>query len=322
MVSIIVPVFNVEPYLRECLDSIITQTYTDLQIIIIDDGSTDGSGTICDAYAIKDSRIQIVHQKNCGLSAARNRGIELATGEYLSFVDSDDYLLPDCIETLLRLHLDNHADMSICSHILLKDGKQYPHKRNTSHNDFELFSGFQKMEAYLRYRKFPVCAWGKLYSAELFREIRFPEGRIYEDLAIFHLLVDTAKRIIYTKKAGYTYRKRPGSITTSPFSIQDLDILISYSEQIAFTEKNYPSLLHYRYADSLSACSNLMHKISQSENRYPDIERQLQAHCRNHFVSYLRYGYSLKSKAHILLICIHPVLAKWAARLYSKIRRK
>lgn len=122
MVSVIVPVFNVKPYLAECLDSIIHQTYTDLQIILIDDGSTDGSGAVCDAYAAKDARIRVVHQENRGLSAARNRGIELATGEYLNFVDSDDYLLPDCIETLLKLCIEHDADMSICTYLDLKMG--------------------------------------------------------------------------------------------------------------------------------------------------------------------------------------------------------
>lgn len=321
MVSVIVPVYNVEPYLRECLDSIITQTHTNLEIIIIDDGSTDGSGAICDAYAAKDARIQVIHQENRGLSAARNRGIELAYGEYLHFVDSDDYLLPDCIEMLLKLCVDYDADMSIGTHTRLEHGKTVSHKANASLPEPELFVGPQKMEAYLRYRKLPATAWGKLYAAHLFRNIRYPEGKVYEDIAIFHHLLHAANRIVHTTKNAYVYRKRPGSITTSSFSIQDLDVLAARKDLLSFIAEANPSLLPHAQAALVATCSNLMRRIATSENRYPVFEQQLQAYCRKYCFSFLRYGYSFNSRAYVLLICISQNLARYAGRLYLKLSK-
>lgn len=174
------------------------------------------------------------------------------------------------------------------------------------------------MEAYLRHKELPVCAWGKLYAAGLFRKIRYPEGRIYEDCAVFHLLVHSANRIAYTQKSAYVYRKRPGSITASPFSASNLDILYFCPDLAAFIQENYPDLLPCAYANLLSTCSGLMRKIARSGQAFPDIEHQLQLHCRKHWWLYLRHGYSFKSKAFVLLVCISPKLAKYAARLYSK----
>ena len=318
MVSVIVPVYNVEPYLRECLDSIINQTYTDLQIIVIDDGSTDGSGAICDAYAAKDPRIQVVHQENRGLSAARNHGIELATGEYLNFVDSDDYPLPDCIETLLKLCLEYDADMSICSSIELEDGEALPDNLNASLPAPEAFVGPQKMEAYLLQKKLSVTAWGKLYAAHLFRNVRYPEGRIHEDNAVFHSLVHAANRIVRAKKKVYVYRKRAESITTRSFSIRSFDALTAREDLIAFIAENDPAFLTGAQTDLVSTCSNLMRRSIASGNSYPDIERKMQAYCRKYCFTYLKHGHSLSSKAYVLLICTSLSLAKIAGRLHSK----
>lgn len=187
MVSVIVPVYNVKPYLEECLDSILQQSYTQMEIILIDDGSTDGSGAICDSYLQKDNRFQVIHQQNQGLSAARNRGIECAAGDYLCFVDSDDYLYPNSIEILLRLCVENEADMSICTFDLLtNETKHCLQAAERISPSVEVFCGNQKMEAYLRQKKINTAAWGKMYAAKLFRELRFPVGKLYEDVYILH----------------------------------------------------------------------------------------------------------------------------------------
>lgn len=322
MVSVIVPVYNVEPYLRECLDSIITQSYTDLQIIIIDDGSTDGSAAICDAYAAKDTRIQVIHQENRGLSAARNRGIELASGRYLTFVDSDDYLLPDFVETLLNLCLEYDADMSVSSYTILENGRFTPLKIRSFHPEPELFVGQQKMEAYLKHIKLSVCAWGKLYAAELFRNIRYPEGKIHEDSAVFHLVVHAAKRIAYVSKHAYIYRLRPGSITTSAFSPQSLDSISSRFELIDFISSNYPSLLPYAKVRLVDAACRCFCKIFESGRRFPDIESQLQTLCRKNLIVHFKYSTSCRSRIFVLLVCINQSLAKWALRFYHGISRR
>lgn len=319
MISVIVPVYNVEPYLQECLDSIISQSYTDLQIIIIDDGSTDGSGAICDAYAAKDMRIQVVHQENRGLSAARNRGIELATGEYLTFVDSDDYLLTDYIETLYGMCLKYNADMCVCSYDLTQDGKWIPLEKKLS-TDPEIYTGHQKMQAYLCERKIGPQAWGKLYASELFCEIRYPIGKLYEDAFVIHKLVHAAKCIVRIEKSLYVYRKRPNSITTSTFSIQRLDIITASLEAASFMQEHYPDLLPWAESNILSACTDMVLAYAPTKV-YPHAERMLlQSLYRKYLIPHLKYARSLKHKVFAIIAFVSIKPAELLACWYGKIK--
>lgn len=321
MVSVIVPVYNVKPYLQECLDSILQQSYTKMEIILIDDGSTDGSGAICDDYARKDDRIQVIHQQNQGLSAARNRGIERATGEYLCFVDSDDYLYPNSIDTLLRLCTQYEADMSVCTHDRLEGGKLYPsHPEKCASPSVEIFHGDQKMDAYLRQHKITATVWGKMYAAELFREIRFPTGKLYEDAYIMHLLLHEARCIAYLPQSVYVYRIRPDSITRSAFSPQSMDRVDAHDQLLRFTEVHYPALLNYAQAVTVCTHIDLLFRLFDSDTAYPALQKQLRGYCRKHFTVYMTHGNFRKLKMYLPLLCVSLPLAKLVYRLYFKMK--
>ena len=323
MISVIVPVFNTEEYLDKCLESIARQTFADLQIIVVDDGSTDGSGGICEAWAARDSRFQVIHQENRGLSAARNRGIGMARGEYLCFVDSDDFLLPDCLETLLKLCADHGADMSVCSHIYLNISEVYvPRPQLQPAAEPEVFSGPRKMSAYLREGKLCCVAWAKLYSASLFQTIRYPEGRVFEDAFVFHMLAHAAGRIAVTQKPGYVYRKRSGSITEKPSVHCSSERLEAYLALMAFTEKEYPSLLPYAHVTLVNACITQLWGIYKNALHCPEMIRRLRSQFRKHFLSYLRYEPSLIRRLFASAVCISPALVWLPLRIYGVIRKK
>jgi len=203
MISVIVPVYNVEPYLRECLDSILAQTFRDLEVILVDDGSTDGSGRICDEYQRKDNRIVVFHAENHGLSAARNLGIDNAHGEWLMFVDSDDWVKPEFCMLPYQTAIEHKADMVIF-------GIMRVHRDLTeSLIDLEL-NGEVTQEQAVSYGR--NAAWNKLYRRELFDGIRYPARRLYEDALTTYKTIYQAKKIIFLNIPLYYYRSRDGSI--------------------------------------------------------------------------------------------------------------
>lgn len=211
LISVIIPVYNVAPYLKECLDSVVQQTYTTLEIILIDDGSGDGSGEICDCYASGDSRIHVIHQKNRGLSFARNEGLELCTGTYLTFVDSDDFLARDMIATLYRLAKEQKAELVIGGYLLRDSNshktifplRQYHDKIYHDRKQF-LWDFFTR----------PVNPgiWGCLFHCKLFEQLRF-EDVYSEDALMWVPLAKHATTFISTSQRGYFYRKHQGSVT-------------------------------------------------------------------------------------------------------------
>lgn len=212
IVSVIVPVYNVERYLEQCLDSIIKQTYRSLEILIINDGSTDQSGEIASRYAGLDDRIVLLEKKNGGLSDARNYGLDRASGDYIMFVDSDDYIEPDMVEYLLDAIEKSDAQIAVCGYRLVdEDGEELP--------DWEAFPK-EKVVGSLDYWKvyheeayiYGVVAWNKLYHKAVFDRIRFPVGKVHEDEFILHKLLHIADRIVCCPGKKYRYRQRKGSI--------------------------------------------------------------------------------------------------------------
>ncbi|MDV4769588.1 glycosyltransferase, partial [Enterococcus faecium] len=179
-ISIIVPVYKVEPYLRKCVDSILAQTFTDFEVILVDDGSPDNSGKICDEYASKDSRVRVIHKKNGGLSSARNAGIDVARGKYLGFVDSDDYIEKDMYELLYDNIVKEQADLSICGIYDIYAGK----KVKILPEEYKVLDKVSAMKIVLEAQSFSVHAVNKLYKKELFNKIRYPENIITEDAAV------------------------------------------------------------------------------------------------------------------------------------------
>ena len=220
VVSIIVPVYNVKSYVGECVESLCRQTYTNLEILLVDDGSTDGSGEVCDEYAGRDERIRVIHQANRGLSGARNMGLDDARGEYIAFVDSDDLVSTNYVETLYELLMKYEADIAACAYVKgtteqLTDIRE---KVLSLDNVKEICMPSVKLlkQWHGKYKQQETVAWNKLYCREVWngrKKIRFPESRNHEDVLISHVVVQGAKTIVLTTEILYFYRIRKGSIT-------------------------------------------------------------------------------------------------------------
>ena len=181
LISVIVPVYDVERYLARCIDSILAQTYQNLEIFLVDDGSPDRCGEICDAYAEKDNRIQVIHKKNGGLSDARNAALDICTGEYISFVDSDDYVSDDFIETMHHAIKDYQAKLAVCG--IMKFDESGKISVDYAPSDTEKCVSGEEMVEMTIWRP---AAWNKLYHRSLFEGIRYPFGKLYEDLFVYH----------------------------------------------------------------------------------------------------------------------------------------
>ena len=244
LVSVIIPVFNVAPYLREALDSVVQQTWSHLEIIIVDDGSTDGSGKICDEYRA-DARVQVIHQENRGLSAARNAGLDRASGEYISFLDSDDAWRPDFIRKLMGAM--GNADIAICQYemhrLKMDTGGQI---RPAAQKGF--YSRKEALRALVD-GTINVSVWNKLYRKELWKENRFPEGHNYEDVDTTCRVFDLCSRISFLDEPLYLHRKRPGSITQtgSGKNMEDLDLAYLHLE--AFVETHIPEVFEEKHLE-------------------------------------------------------------------------
>ncbi len=228
------PIYNVENYLRKCIDSIINQTYNNLEIILVDDGSPDNCGKICDEYAEVDSRIKVIHKENGGLSDARNVGIDVATGKYIAFIDSDDYIDKCFIEYLCTLCKKNDAYIAECDFVKFYDDKIEiinDEKEEFIFNNKEMINRIYNEESYIK----TVIVWNKLYKTSLFKDIRFPKGKIHEDeFTTYKLYWNSNNRIAVTNKKLYYYRYNQESIMGSKFSLRRLDYIQALEERLKF----------------------------------------------------------------------------------------
>lgn len=226
LISVIVPVYNVEPYLRQCIDSILNQTYTDFELILVDDGSTDRCPEICDKYKEKDDRVRVLHKTNGGLSDARNHGIDISRGEYITFIDSDDIVSKYYLEILFNALNTNHAALSSCQHIIFERDDDIVQEPNQENNHITILSGKDAcIEQYMNryHNSVYVMAWGKLYKKDLFENIRFPTGKICEDEATVPIVLYKADCVSVCSEKLYFYRKRIGSIMHSQFNKKRFD---------------------------------------------------------------------------------------------------
>lgn len=223
LISIIVPIYNVEQYLDRCVQSILKQTYTNLEIFLVDDGSPDGCGAMCDDYAKNDNRIKVIHKKNGGLSDARNVAIDVATGEYIAFVDSDDYVSADYVETLYRLCKKYQCKVSVASfQTFLEDSEPVLLSNKEYHEDCQ--SAIEAIEQMFYQEKFDTAAWAKLYHRSLFDTgIRYPKGLLYEDLPTTYLLMAESDKVAFCNRFVYYYLLRSNSIEGSEFCPRKMD---------------------------------------------------------------------------------------------------
>ena len=277
LISVIVPVYNISGCVERCIKSLLTQTYENLEIVLVDDGSSDESGSICDEYAKKDSRIKVIHKENGGLSDARNEGIRKATGNYISLVDGDDFVDRNYIEELYGVLMKYDARMAITAHRVI-----YP-KTSMNKSTGEKYVGSPKeiLRRMLYDDGLDLSAWGKLYDADLFRGIKYPKGRLFEDSATTYKLVDACDKIAVYSVPTYNYVMRTSSIVNESFSRNKMDLITSTEEMINYIRKKYPELsvgcdrrMMYAYLSTLSQLAKSKVKDKESERKMMDYVKE------------------------------------------------
>lgn len=272
MISVIIPVYNVKPYLERCVRSVCGQSFTDTEILLIDDGSTDGSGALCDALAARDERIGVLHQPNGGLSAARNAGLGAVHGDRIAFVDSDDCPAPDMLQTLADVMQEQNCDIVSCASLSFTGELPVPPASSGAVRVFDRESALREL---VLGKTFGETVWNKLYSRSAVETLRFPEGRWHEDIFFTYRAFLRAERIAAVDYTGYFYFQRADSIMGERFSAKRLDALEGMAERAEVFRRQAPSV----YADAcLSLARNCMYQYQRFlEDGDPDGENRKKA---------------------------------------------
>ena len=265
LISIIVPIYNVEQYLNRCIESLVNQTYTNLEILLIDDGSTDNSGTLAEKWISNDQRIKVYHKKNGGLSDARNYGIKYAKGKYLSFVDSDDYVDMRFIEILYKTCIETNTKIATIGIQMFSD--DVPVEKCVRLADsIDIYIKEQAIKYLYAENKYGNYAWNKLYLKELFNNIKYPYGRKMEDLGTTYLLFDKCDYISYNSSKLYFYYQRSDSILHSLDSKFWVDKFTLITERYNYIKKKYPNI-EENYIDYMNGVLDAYPYISEDERK-------------------------------------------------------
>lgn len=318
IISIIVPVYKVEEYLQRCVDSILNQTYNNIELILVDDGSPDRCGDMCDQYRIKDSRIKVIHKENGGLSDARNAGIKFAKGKYITFIDSDDWISNNYIEILYDLLVSKDADISVCNFIRTETEEI---EISSLRKKIYEFSNVQALENLCgEFNVQLTVSWGKLYKTELFKEIRFPVGKIHEDEFTTYKVLYKANKIVLTTEPLLYYWQRPDSIMGVGFKLKNkLHAIEALHERAEFfndigrnnlKDKTIKSL--FRMYKSINENIH-MFENENSKKEYIEKYRKFKSEIRNSKQSF-------KFKIYYETYFISPKLANTFEIIYKKIR--
>lgn len=302
LVSIIVPVYNVEKFLKKCVESLINQTYKNLEIILVDDGSTDSSGKLCDFLKTYDNRITVIHKENGGLSDARNVGLSVANGTYFTFIDSDDFISLDTIEKLYSSMQRYDCDIAVCNMIrIYEDETRIPFYCPVK--QLTVWEGQQRFETL---KQPSVC--NKLFRSEILKDICFPKGKFYEDTFVYHVLAYRAKKIVLTGHEGYYYRSRKESILGQP---QYTDRYFDFVEAV-YTRMKF--LLDYnipRYGNE--ACLSLYAAVANSEKCIAKSEQNVEKfiqirewYCAAYTELMKSHDVGLKQKIRLVLLRYFP----------------
>lgn len=315
MISVIIPVYNTKKYLHSCLDSILAQTYTDLEILFVDDGSTDGSSELLDSFAECDSRIRVVHQPNGGVCAARNRGIEEARGDYLSFIDSDDTLESDMYETLMGLIREHGVEIAHCSYNRVTDGVVKPIGNSGA---LHLHDGDQALKCLLTGKLFVGSCWTKLYAQKLFESVRFPsEIRTNEDMLVNFRLLRQVEKSAFLDVCKYNYLTSDTSSCIRTPQRKRAEDLLTVNRRMA-EENTAPALipiLQKRILGSLFSC----YKATAYEAK-PDraFQRELMAQIED--MHSRGYRFSRRTALEYQMLRRLPGVYKFAYGIYDRIR--
>ena len=308
MISVIVPVYNVEKYLQRCVNSIQKQTYTELEIILIDDGSPDECGKICDDFAKEDKRVKVIHKENEGLSAARNTGLKYATGDYIAFVDSDDYISENCFEEMSDAIKKYCADIAMCGSICVDENGKI-----LSQDIFEegkVYRGENIVNEFILPLK--TAVWNKLFRKEILIGREFPKGRIHgEDLVFITSFLSSETKLVTVSEKGYYYVKHAGSITTKGFSSKSFDEVYCKDEAYNHIVKRFPKIKEKAIIWKFKSRMNVIRKMV--------VNNCLDDNIYNLYLSWLVNNYGICKKKLRLKEKIEFVLCYKFLFIYKKI---
>ena len=317
LISIIVPVYNVEQYLEKCVCSIINQTYKNLEIILVDDGATDSSGNMCDELAKSDNRIKVYHKENGGLSDARNYGVERATGDYIGFVDSDDYIDSEMYEKLYEAIKKENVDVAECSLKVIYPGKI---ELFTDEKYYKVLGKTEYLEEYLTIKKIFGSVWTKLIKSDVAKKLVFPKGKLYEDTYYAYDLIEKVDRYVIMNNPYYNYLMRENSITNAKFNPRILDLIEIVEKFHKTTYENYPGLKEAADCRKMYAYFSVLNSILLEEN-YRDNEyySEILNYFKRNYISLLKNKYiNYNRKLSVILIKLNIDLYRKVLMKYKK----
>ncbi len=327
LISVIVPIYNVEPYLKRAVDSILNQTYTNLEVILVDDGSPDSCGKICDEYKEKDKRVVVIHKQNGGLSDARNAGLDRAKGQYIAFLDSDDFFAPFFINTLYYELLRTESDVAFSMYQVV-EGEVLAHFTEPP-KDLE----WENENCFIYNRKellmnmydanhpdatYFIVSWNKLYKADLWEGIRFPKGRIHEDEATTYKVFNKSRKGVYIKNAMHGYFSAPSSITRDKFNMKRLQWMDALTERIQFFAENTkePDLAFYAVRARADGAIRYYYPLKKEVENSASEQERLKGYVRQALKEQHRYGkLGLTTRIGYCVFLISPTLYKIISRL-------
>lgn len=313
LVTVVVPVYNVGKYLEASVKSLLAQDYPSLEILLVDDGSTDGSGEICDRFSAEDPRVRVLHQKNQGQAAARNHGVARARGEYTAFIDSDDYVAPNYISYMAEIMGREGAQIGICDLSQCMPGQEW---RPVIREEVRVMDAPQALETMFYQRDFTTSPCCKLYPTAWLREIPFPEGRIHEDLATVYKLLARADRVAYGPSVLYCYIQRKGSTEHSGFSVKTFDHKTSADELYAFVEAHYPQILPAAVCRRFSAYCQVIGRMGREPGYRQEKQDLWKQICRDRWQVLGNTRARTKNRLAALLTLLGPQVF---VRIYAKV---
>ena len=262
LISVVVPVYNVKDYVEKCLSCILNQTYSNLEILIFDDGSTDGSLEICRHIAEKNKRVHLKELKHKGVSYVRNLGVAEARGDYLVFIDSDDFVDLNYVEELYRAAVTTGASIAVCSCCRIKVDEKPPKRK--AFPIIEILNREQAMKELVKDQKILSTVCMKIFEREVYKQLQFPEGRVYEDLSVMYSIIDQADKITYTEYTRYYYVFRRDSICNNVYNENSMDLFIASKQFLRFIKKKYPELMQMQYLKCIRNAVSILYRMMLS----------------------------------------------------------
>lgn len=272
LITVIIPVYNVEKYLDKCVESVVNQTYSNLEILLVDDGSKDRCGVMCDEWASRDARIKVIHKENGGLSDARNAALDIAKGEYITCIDSDDYVTTDYVEYLYRLVSENNCDISCCGMRLVSEDGSTISGSKMELDKPVIFKSERALEEMLYGKYFSNSACCKLYKTELFSGVRYPKDKLFEDMYTTYKLIVKSDRMVYGSEKKYYYLCRPTGISGNKNPYRRLDAVDAEQEVLNYAKRYVPGAVRAAECRMLSEAISCLVKFDLNSKEDKDIE--------------------------------------------------